>query len=109
MSTGQRGEERRPGMQTNARRNEHITWLCARDHGTGHCWKTGRRSWVKQRKESKRKTNGWCGTIWAVDGWDTLPSGTFERAKGGERRQDQRQWTWKKIHQQKTSENRKKI
>jgi hypothetical protein len=23
--------------------------------------------------------------LWAVDGWDILPSGPFEKAKGGER------------------------
>jgi len=36
-----RGEEERPGTQTNARRNEHTASQCARDRGMGHCWTSG--------------------------------------------------------------------
>jgi len=59
-----KGEEGRPGTQTNVRQSEHITWLCARDRGTGHCWTTGRTCYVKWRRKRRGKIkNGWRGAM----------------------------------------------
>jgi len=69
MSTGRRGEEGRLGMQTSAKRSEHITWLCAHDRGTDHCWTTGRTSWVKRRKKRGKEKRTVGTVLWFVDGW----------------------------------------
>jgi len=41
----------------------------------------GRRDELGKTEEKEKHMAG--VVLWAVDGWDTLPSGPFEMAKGG--------------------------